>query len=214
MKYLIINADDFGYSKVFNVKILELIRNRLISSTTVMVNWINDKQAEQVKELSTLTKFHNISVGLHLEFTNDNFHSETESQYAKFFSIFGFNPSHIDLHKFSHLEESYPIIMQFCKEKNIPCRNSTITNPADVKKTTNEVLNGTKMNFEELKSLISNLKDNESYEILFHPGTYDPDCKSSLNKQREKDVEKIKEINLLLKDNDIKLISYIDLVSI
>ena len=69
------------------------------------------------------------------------------------------------------------------------------------------------MSFEELKSFIENLKDGESYEILFHPGSYDPNCKSSLNKERELDVKKIEEINPFLKENNIKLISYIDLVS-
>jgi len=212
MKYLIINADDFGYSKIFNAKILELIKNGFISSTSVIVNWINDKQDEQVKQLSELTKSHNISVGLHLEFFNDNFKSEIKKQYGIFFSIFGFNPSHIDLHKSTYLKEAYPIIMQFCKEKNIPCRNHKIR-IVDIVKTQNESLNGTKMNFNELKQVVENFKDNESYEIVFHPGSYDPNCKSSLNEARKDDVKKIEEINPFLKENNIKLISYIDLVS-
>lgn len=69
------------------------------------------------------------------------------------------------------------------------------------------------MSFEKLRSFIENLKDGESYEILFHPGMYDPDCKSSLNKERELDVKKIEEINPFLKENNIKLISYVDLAS-
>jgi len=211
MKYLIINADDFGYSKIFNTRILELIKNGLISSTTVMVNWINDEQASQVSELSALTKSHNISVGLHLEFSDDNFKPEIERQYGRFFSIFGFKPSHIDLHKPTFLKEAHPVIMEFCKEKNLPCRNHKI-GVVDVVKTQNEVLSGTKMSFEELKSFIENLKDGESYEILFHPGSYDPNCKSSLNKEREVDAKNIEEINPFLKENNIKLISYNDLV--
>lgn len=218
MKYLIINADDFGYSKVFNAKILELIKKGLISSTTVMVNRINDEQANQIKELSELAKSHNISIGLHIEFSDDNFKSEIEKQYGRFFSIFGFNPSHLDLHKSTsglplvRLKESYPIIMQFCKETTLPCRNHNF-NSINIVKTQNEVLSGTGMSIDELKSQIENFKDGESYEIFFHPGTYDPDCKSSLNKQREEDVKKIEETNPLLKENNIKLISYLDLAS-
>jgi len=212
MKYFIINADDFGYSKIFNAKILELIKKGLISSTTVMVNWVNDEQAGQISELVDLTKSHNLSVGLHLEFSDDNFKPEILRQYERFFSIFKFYPSHVDLHKSTYLKESHPFIMDFCKEKNLPCRNHKI-GVVDVVKTQNEVLSGTKMSFEELKSFIENLKDGESYEILFHPGTYDPDCKSSLNKERELDARNIEEINPFLKENNIKLISYIDLVS-
>lgn len=212
MKYLIINADDFGYSKIFNLKILEQIKNGLISSTTVMVNWITDEQSPQVSQLLELTKSHNISVGLHLEFSDDNFKFEIEKQYGRFFSLFGFKPSHIDIHKSTHLKEAFPIIMDFCKEKNLPCRNHGV-GANDVVKTQNEVLSGTKISFEELKSFIENLKDDESYEILFHPGSYDQNCKSSLNKERELDVKKIEEINPFLKENNIKLISYVDLVS-
>lgn len=123
MKYLIINADDFGYSKVFNVKILELIQDEFIYFTSVMVNWINDEQPKQVKQLSELVKDSKVSVGLHLEFTDDNFRSEIERQYKKFLDIFKFKPSHIDIHKFKYLEESYSAIRKFCLEKKLPCRN-------------------------------------------------------------------------------------------
>ncbi len=212
MKYLIINADDFGYSRIFNAKILELIKNDLISSTSVMVNWINDEQADQVKELSELTKSHNISIGLHLEFFGENFKSETERQYRKFLSVFGFRPSHIDLHRLTYLKEAYPMIMEFCKEQRLPCRNHKIGG-VDVVKTQNEVLSGTGKGVDELRSLIKNFEDGESYEILFHPGAYDTNCKSSLNKEREVDAKNIEEINPFLKENSIILISYNDLVS-
>ena len=212
MKYLIINADDFGYSKIFNDAILALVKNGLISSTTVMVNWITDEQTSQINELVELTKSHNVSVGLHLEFSDDDFKFEIEKQYGRFFSLFGFKPSHVDIHKSTHLKEAFPIIIDFCKEKNLPLRNHNI-GAVDVVKTQNEVLSGTKMSFEELKSIVENFKDGESYEILFHPGAYDPDSKSSLNEERKLDVKKIEEINPFLKENNIKLISYVDLSS-
>ena len=213
MKYLIINGDDFGYSKIFNIEILRLLKNGLISSTTVMVNWINDEQIEQINELIELNQFHNISVGLHLEFFDDNFKLEIEKQYGNFFSIFKFTPSHIDLHKSTYLKEAYPVIMEFCKEKNIPCRNHKI-GVVNVIKTQNKVLNGTNLSFDELKDVIENFTDSDSYEILFHPGKYDSNCKSSLNEQREDDVKKIEEINPFLKENNIKLISFNELVKL
>lgn len=213
MKYLILNGDDFGYSVLFNVEILRLLKNGLISSTTAMVNWINDDQFAQVKELIELNQSHNISVGLHLEFSDDNFKSEMLRQYERFFSIFKFYPSHVDLHKSTYLKESHPFIIEFCKEKNLPCRNHK-TGVVDVVKTQNEALSGTNLSLDELKSTIKNFTDGESYEILFHPGIYDPACKSSLNKQREDDVKKIEEINPFLKENNIKLISFNELVKL
>lgn len=113
------------------------------------------------------------------------------------------------MHKPSHFKESFSLIINFCKEKNLPCRNFDLS-LVDVVKTSNKVINGTDIIIDELKMAVENFKDGESYEILFHPGMYDPDCKSSLNKEREVDVRKIEEINLLLEKNNIGLISYID----
>ena len=70
MKYLIINADDFGMSKVFNESILDLIRDGKIKSTTVMVNRGIGDEKKQIEELIELSKTLNLSVGLHLEFKN------------------------------------------------------------------------------------------------------------------------------------------------
>jgi predicted glycoside hydrolase/deacetylase ChbG (UPF0249 family) len=213
MKHLIINADDFGYSRIFNDAILRLGEKGFISSTTVMVNWVTAKQVSQIKELKDLAEARKISVGLHLEFTDDNFRSEIERQYDKYISLFGFNPSHIDIHKSMFLKEAFPVVIDFCREHNLPCRNHKIE-MAGVVTTQNEVVSGTKLSFEELKTMIETFRDGESYEILFHPGTYDPDSKSSLNKERELDVQKIEGIQPFLKANGIKLISYIDLASI
>lgn len=212
MKYLIINADDFGYRKIFNSEILKLLKNNLISSTTVMVNRINDEQDAQIKELIGLNQSHNISVGLHLDFSNTNFLPEIKRQHKKFVSIFGFEPSHIDLHKSTYLNEADEIITEYCKEKHFPRRNHKFGNAKTEINTSKEAINGTKINFNELKDIIETLKDGKSYEIFFHPGKYDPECKSSLNKQREEDVKKIEEINPFLKENNIKLINFKDLV--
>lgn len=213
MKYLIINADDFGYSKIFNGAILMLGKKELISSTTVMVNRVTDEQTSQVKELVGLAEFHKIGVGLHLEFSDENFGAEIARQFGKFIALFGFKPSHIDMHKSMFLKEAFPFVIDFCRENNLPCRNHKIE-ATGVVTTQNEVLSGTKMSIAELKTTIENFKDSESYEILFHPGTYDPDSKSALNREREMDVQKIVEIQPFFKENSIKLISYLDLIKL
>lgn len=214
MQYLIINADDFGYSKIFNTEILRLIKNGFISSTTVMINWINDEQDAQVKELIELNQFHNLSVGLHLEFNNTNFLPEIKRQQELFVATFGFEPSHIDLHKSTYLDEVDEIITLYCNEKKLPRRKHMNGKIKSSITTNTAALSGTNLSFNELKSIIADFKDGECYEILFHPGKYDPDCKSSLNKQREDDVKKIEEINLFLKENNIKLVSFHDLADL
>jgi predicted glycoside hydrolase/deacetylase ChbG (UPF0249 family) len=212
MKYLIINADDFGYSKIFNPEILRLLKNGFISSTTVMINWVNDEQDAQIKELIELNQSHNISVGLHLEFNDNNFLPEIKRQHEAFVKTFGFEPSHIDLHKSTYLNDVDDIIATYCNENNLPSRNHGVAKIKANASTNGEALSGTNLGFDELKSVIEKFKDGESYEILFHPGKYDPNCKSSLNKQREDDVKKIEEINSFLKKSNIKLINFKELI--
>jgi predicted glycoside hydrolase/deacetylase ChbG (UPF0249 family) len=212
VKYLIINADDFGFSVVFNEVILDLIRDNLIRSTTVMVNKVTDDQKEQFEELISLSKNRNLSVGLHLEFENEDYPSQIRSQYQKFKEILGFNPSHIDIHRSRHFKDSFPFVAEFCKKNDFPCRNRGKIFE-DCKTTATPAFFGSIEDFNEIEEWIKTFEDEKYYEILFHPGKYDPDCKSSLNKERERDIEHIKKLNTLLKKNNIKVVSYLDLAA-
>ncbi len=211
MKKVIVNADDFGHSKIFNEVIIGLAKNELISSTSAMVTRIDDSQSDQISELIEVAQAHNIDIGLHFEFENEDFKPEIKAQYDKFIDIFKFNPDHIDLHKSTYLQQSYPLITEFCVANNIPCRNHEIGSK-NVLTTTNKSIDGTHMSLSELKELLANLKDNESYELVFHPGKYDPDSKSSLNEARAEDTDKITEINSFFEENNIKLARRKDLV--
>ena len=211
-KYLIINADDFGLSRVFNDVILNLIKKDLIRSTTVMVNRVMDNQKEQFDELITFSKNKNLSVGLHLEFENNDYPSQIKFQYHKFKEILGFNPSHIDIHKSSTLKDSIPIVADFCRNKKLPCRNKG--GSIDYYKTTDlPSFHGTIEDFNKIEEWIKTFEDEKYYEILFHPGKFDPSYKSSLNKDRERDVEHIKKLNTILKEKNIKVVSYLDLAT-
>src|SRR3989344_6671871 len=97
---LIINADDFGYSPVFNEKILDLLDKDFIKSTTVLINRVSKDQDLQIKRLVSLCKTKKISVGLHTEFDLKlPLRQQIREQYDKFISIFGLQPSHLDIHK-------------------------------------------------------------------------------------------------------------------
>lgn len=209
-KYLIINADDFGMSKVFNEVILDLIKGGFIFSTTVMIDRVMDGQRKQIEELISLSKKNNLSVGLHLEFEVCDYPAQIESQFQKFKEIFGFVPSHIDIHKADGFEESFPDVAKFCKENNIPMRSSGIIFEG-VKSTHSGAFFGSIDDFNLIKEWIATFEDGKYYEILFHPGKYDPDCKSMLNNERERDAEYVKKLNSILEENDIKLVSYFDL---
>ena len=67
-KYLIINADDFGMSHEFNIAITELIKDKYISSTSIMANGCAYEDAVALAKSEHLR-----NVGVHLALTRDNF---------------------------------------------------------------------------------------------------------------------------------------------
>jgi len=211
-KYLIINADDFGMSQIFNEVILDLIKKDLIRSTTVMIDRVTDNQKEQFNELIALSKNKNLSVGLHLEFIDSEYPLQIKSQYQKFKDVLGFNPSHIDIHKAHSFMDSFSDVAAFCRKNNLPLRNSGMLHEG-IKTTSVAAFFGSIADFDKIKEWIKTFEDKKYYEILFHPGKFDSSCKSSLNKDRARDFEHIKNLNKILENNNIKVISYLDLAA-
>ena len=193
---LIITADDFGYSRLFTKRILELIEEGAITSTSVMIDEVVT-QEEQIRKLASLAKAGSVSVGLHTFFKNTNFSEELQRQFEKFVQVFGFEPSYIDIHKMDYLKEGYPIIQEFCKQRKIPCKNMNTFQENIMKKevitTQDPLYEGTGKTFEEIRRWLGSLTEG-THMIVFHPGYYDPESKSSLNKERETDVENIQKM--------------------
>ncbi len=169
MKSLIINADDFGYSMIFNKTILEFLKKELISSTTVMVKRIKKEQKEQIQELIAISKNKNISIWLHLEIESKNNQKEIEEEIEKqlktFKKIFSFNPSHIDIHKPLKNTSEQNIFNNFCEKYKFKGRNMWFQKW--IIKTTNEhYINWTRNNISEIEEQINKIKNGENYEIL------------------------------------------------
>jgi predicted glycoside hydrolase/deacetylase ChbG (UPF0249 family) len=177
-----------------------------------MIDRVTDNQKEQFEELIALSKSKNLSVGLHLEFKDSDYPSQIKSQYQKFKDTLGFNPSHIDIHKAHSLMDSFSDVAEFCRKSNLPLRNSGVLHEG-IKTTSAESFFGSIADFEKIKEWIKTFENGKYYEILFHPGKFDSSCKSSLNKDRERDVEHIKNLNGILDENNIKVVSYLDLAA-
>jgi len=213
---LIITADDFGYTKRFNKMILELIREGSVTSTSVMIDEIDESQKEQLAELIQLSKERPVSVGLHMYFKSIEFQNEIKRQYEKFLDVFGFQPSHIDIHKPDYLKDAYPIIQEFCRQKEIPYKN--LSKYKEVKMdlsgklitTKDSSFDGTEKSFHEINEWLSGLDDG-LHVITFHPGYYDPESASSLNKQREADAQNAREVKKHLADYNMEPASFYDL---
>ncbi len=217
MIQLIINADDFGHSLCFNKMILELIQDGAITSTSVMVDRITPEQDEQLKQLMILSEEHPVSIGLHIEFKITDFTAEIDRQFNKFVDIFGLNPAHIDIHKDTYLKDGYKVVQKFCQEKMIPCKNLSsygddvmIDDITQLITTKNSTFGATQKSFEEIEKWLASLQD-DIYVINFHPGYYDSNTKSTLNKDREIDAENVRKIIPLLKKHNIQLANFFDL---
>ncbi len=209
---LIINADDFGYSRIFNAETIKLLKEGKLKSTTVMVNRIDYKQNSQIEELKSLRK-NDISIGIHFEMDeNGNVKRQIEEQYSLFLKVFGFPPSHFDIHmpKYRLMEKPAAEIINFGNEKGIAVRNLGINKIG--KHTSEKAFFATNHSIAEIYDYIDRMEEGKSYEIIVHPGRFDPESKSSLNKEREEDVEKVNLIDEKIKCYPkIKLISYLNL---
>lgn len=213
MKYLIINADDFWISHIFNAEIIKLLENEILKSATVMVDRMDiSMQQHQIERLAELNNKWNISIWLHLEFLDKSFESEIRRQYDKFINLLWFVPSHLDLHKLAFVDESFPFIEKFCLEKELPMRNLWFFSEK-VKMTSRRAFSWTNKTFDVIENWLSELKDNDIQEILFHPWVYDPICKSNLNEWREKDRDNAIKTYTALEKHNIVLINYKDFIS-
>lgn len=72
-KYLIINADDFGYNSQQNSAIIELLENKLITSTSLLAVAPNAMDAVEFSKNSK------IDVGVHLTINSDNENKKWQS---------------------------------------------------------------------------------------------------------------------------------------
>lgn len=146
---LIVNGDDFGYSKAVNLGILEAYNNGILTSATMMVNMPGVEHAfELCKENPGL------GVGIHLvlsagkpihpnvpslvddrgffkkltdiqkEADIEDIQKEFNSQMEKFIS-FGFMPTHIDSHHHIHFDDKIlSLVIDMARKYNLPIRYS------------------------------------------------------------------------------------------
>lgn len=117
-KYLIVNADDFGYSYSINKGIIEAHTNGIVTSTSLMVDAI---AAHEAKDLN---KYSDLAIGLHFEVKEIvNVEAELERQIEKFVSIVGRQPDHIDTHKRHTTDEGIKEVLEdYAKSHDLPVR--------------------------------------------------------------------------------------------
>jgi predicted glycoside hydrolase/deacetylase ChbG (UPF0249 family) len=204
VRYLIVNADDFGYSFSVNKGIVEAHTKGIVTSTSVMVDAI------AAHEAANLTQYDNLSVGLHFEVKDfDNVAQELERQVKKFVSVVGRLPDHIDTHKISTSNEGFSeVLPAYSEQHNVPVRELSgikfigsffgLYSDGDV-------------SVERLKEAIDKATD-EYNELMCHVGHSDDYLrgKSSYSDKREEELASIcsPDVKAYLQEREIELIKW------
>jgi chitin disaccharide deacetylase len=132
---LIVNADDFGLSEDVNSGILKAHRQGIVTSASLMVRWPAAQDA--------VNRAEDLDLGLHLDLGEwvyrdgewrllyqrapfddvQALRAEIGSQLARFQSLTGKDPSHLDSHQHVHLQEPLrSLVKQMAEELAIPLR--------------------------------------------------------------------------------------------
>jgi predicted glycoside hydrolase/deacetylase ChbG (UPF0249 family) len=204
---VILTSDDFGMSAVYNRVMLDAIEQGWLSSISVLVERDIEKQSKQVNSLKELYESRHISLGLHLEISGDeNVEIQCHVQWEKFIMVLGKTPDYIDIHKDHLYKKSYDAVAAFCIKMKVPFRKYVETSlPV---KSPNYTLNASFTGIDEVIERIHLLQTNEKLEIVFHIGSHDGAIISSLNKERENDLQKLKSVYTEVRNKGIGLINY------
>lgn len=204
MKYLVVNADDFGYSPSVNKGIVEAHKKGIVTSTSVMVDAIASEEAK------ALTQFNDLSIGLHFAVKDFNHvQNEFKRQLEKFISIVGTNPDHIDTHKLAATDKGFKdLLSEYSRQNNIPIRQFGFAKFIDSffgMHSHDDVSVG------RLKSAIDQATDDYN-EIMCHVGYSDDYLRqhSSYNDMREQELRVIcdPEIKQYITEKGLKLCNW------
>jgi len=203
MKILIVNGDDFGYTKGVNQGIILAHQKGILTSTSVMVDGI---AAEEAKNLLSYPKF---SVGLHFAITKEGLQAllmklatlsfseikavekEFNRQVEKFVKITGKLPDHLDSHHTVHLHPKVrPIFENFSQRHHCPVRAfggiRWLHSFYGWNKLRQTDLG--RISVDSLLKILKNLKDGIN-ELMCHPGLVDENLRKISRYLEEREVE-------------------------
>lgn len=228
---LIINADDFGYTRANTEGIIEACKKGIVRSTTALCNMpyleYGKKLAQECPELG---------IGVHLTLTlgksltgiksftdenggflsrkeiyskelkEDEVYAEWKAQIERFIQVFGHLPTHLDSHHSVHdfNEKQKRIALDLAHEYGLPLRRySDYTYVGG--------FYGATATRADLIDLLESHRS-ENIEIMTHPGYCDLNLyrDSSYNVQRviELDVLTSKEVLAYIEEKKIELVHY------
>lgn len=222
MKFLIINADDFGYGCGVNRAIAELHDRGVLTSAGLMVN--TPGTAEAVALAAARPR---LSLGLHVNFTNeaqrlvefddpDVCRRELRRQFDLFVELTGRRPTHLDSHQHVHRRpRCQPSFHELAEEHGLPLRDRA---PVTFKggfyaQWEYGVSLPEKVSFDALTGIVSTELARGIYELAVHPGYHDTGAEYVYHRDREWELATLSDprVLALLREHRVELISYHEL---
>jgi len=220
LKYLIVNADDFGYGAAINRGIAHCIDKGVVTSAGLMVNTPGTGEAVRMA-----AERKRLSLGLHVNFTNEaqrlvDFddpaicEAELRRQFDLFVDLVGRKPTHIDGHQ--HVHRFCPPVFQGLAEKEgVPLRERP---PVTFKggfyaQWQYGVSDPSKVSLEALSHILREEVGDGIYELAVHPGFTDPAVPYVYDGDRELEMATLCDVRVpdIIREEGIRLISYHDL---
>lgn len=197
---LILNADDFGYSRGINFGIVDAFNMGILTSTTLMMNMPGTQHA-----IDLWKQYPNMAVGLHLNFSlgqpltkglsltkedgdmikpdllspehvyiEKQIKDEIKAQFDAFVTKTGRTPDHIDSHLFStdKVSQIKKVAIEFAQKNNLPLRNHDINEFKHVTFINHRNYNSTP-NLNYIIDNFDSISEYEFVEIMTHPGYID-----------------------------------------
>lgn len=199
---LIVNADDFGYSKGINYGIIEAHRNGIVNSTTMMMNMPGVSHAVELAKENP-----NLKVGIHLVLTcgkplltdvptlvdQDGFFKknrdilesnisleelerEWTAQVEKFLET-GLTLTHIDSHHHVHTVPRFlPVVQKLSKKYNLSVRRVSDHALEGVPPYSDVFLHefyGEGATYDYFEKIVTQVQDGQTVEVMCHPGYLD-----------------------------------------
>ena len=221
-RYVIFNADDFGYSHGINRGIVEGHERGVITSATLVVNGMASVEAARLARAHPA-----LAVGLHVNFTNeadqfidledrDACRAELRGQYKRFCDLMGAKPTHLDSHQHVHRHHMRRrLFEELADEEALPLRDRppVVFKGGFYAQWTYGVFEPEKVSFEALERILRHEIAQGIYEMSCHPGYFDPALTAVYHRDREAELRTLTDPRLrpLLDELGIALLSYREL---
>lgn len=222
MTVLIVNADDFGYSRGINRGVAEAFDRGIVTSTSLMVD------APQAAEAAALARARpGLSLGLHVNFTNEEerlveftdpaaCRADLLRQVARFEALVGGPPSHLDSHQHVHRGHTpLPIFREVAARLGVHLRDEppVIYKGGFYGQWQHGVSEPDKIGVPFLARMLRQELTGGAYELCVHPGYHDEAARFVYHRDRELELATLTDpsIRALVDELGIRLVGWREL---